>query len=56
MSFCAEGVLDGNLDINSAIRQSVVVFSIIKSKLGRYFYTDILLRVKTQKKYVTENY
>ncbi len=56
MSFCVEGVWGGNLDINSTIRQSAVVFSIIKSKLGRYFYADILLRVKTQKKYVTENY
>ncbi len=56
MSFCAEGVFDGKMDINSTIHQSVVVFSIIIPKLGRYFYADILLRVKTQKKYVTENY
>ncbi len=54
MSFCVEGVLGGNLDINSTIRQSAVVFSIIKSKLGRYFYVDILLRDKTQRKYDTE--
>lgn len=55
MSFCVEGVFDGKMDINSTIRQSVVVFSIIKPKLGRYFYGNILLRDKTQRKNDTEN-
>lgn len=56
MSFCVEGVLDGNLDINSTIRQSAVVFSIIELLFGGYFCRIVLLPVKTQKKYVTENY
>lgn len=55
MSFFVEGVFVGKADINSAIRRIVVVFSIIRLLFGKYFCGIVLLPVKKQNKYDTEN-
>ena len=55
MSFFVEGVFVGKVDINSITRQILVVFSIIGLLFGKYFYGIVLLPVKKQNKYDTEN-
>lgn len=50
MSFCAKGVFADNLDINSVISQTVVVFSVIGLLFGGYFYGIVLLPVEKHRK------
>ena len=50
MSFCAKGVFAGDLDINSTIGQTVVVFSVFELLFGGYFCGIILLPVEKHRK------